>query len=753
MTRSPATDGAPPGCGPGGLWTADPPSSGVGSWAQATSWPAGAQGWSVARRARTVSQDSRVVAGSGGVGMVAAAPGGTGGSSRGPEATWTPSSSRDQVKARWDRSSDVVQVGDADAAGRVGGDADRLDDLLELGQAGRGGAVGEQQAVGDEVAVVEGLAEVAAVGEELGPVVGAGPQAVVDPLPHEPALAARVALEQVLVLPEAAGPVAHGVAVLAEDERHGPAPGVQPGVVQRRLLAAADGVDLGVAGVHAAVDVDVRARPVALVVQRPRRVALPGPGGHGGQVGAGAALVAERPHDHAGVVLVPLDHAGHPVDQGVAPARVGDRVAPPADQLEPVGLQVALVDHVQPVGVAQLQEPGVGRVVAGPDGVEVVALHQQDVGQHHLLGHGPAQVGVELVAVDPAEQHPAAVDPEQPVADLDRPEADPQGHPLAGRGEPALVQPGRLGRPGRHRREPDRLAGGDVDPELGHGQAGRDVGVDPQGAGAGLVVVAGVDEPVPDRPGRAGQQPHLPEDPGQPPHVLVLQVAGGRPLPHPHRQEVVPAGKGQGGGGVELDRQPAAGRAAQLPAVEPHLELRVDPLEPQHGPLGLPVAGQAEPDPVVAGRVVAWDVRRVDRERVGDVGVGGGAVAVELPVRRHRQGGPAGVVEAGVGEPGVGVGPRRQPEPPAPRQLERPGVRGRPGPRGQGPGAHPQPAAGAHAPVAWSRRACSGRSTGSGRPTSARTRPPRVTRPASSQGGAIACLVSGLPATATGSTR
>src|SRR4029453_5716866 len=187
---------------------------------------------------------------------------------------------------------EVVEVGDPDAAGRVGGDADRFDHLLQLVQAGRGGPVGEQEPVGDEGAVVGGCAKVAARGEELGAVPGVGAQAVVDPLPDEAALAAGVALEQVLVLPQAAGAVAHGVGVLAQDQGHGPAGGGQRGGVQRVLLAAADPVDLGVGGVHAAVDVHVRAGPVVLVVQRPRRVAGPGPVGHGGQVAAGGALCA-----------------------------------------------------------------------------------------------------------------------------------------------------------------------------------------------------------------------------------------------------------------------------------------------------------------------------------------------------------------------------------------------------------------------------------------------------------------------------
>jgi len=299
----------------------------------------------------------------------------------------------------------------------------------------------------------------------------------------------------------------------------------------------------------------------------------------------------------------------------------------------------------------------VRRVVAGPDGVEVVPLHQQHVGQHDLLGHGPAQVGMELVAVHPAQQDPAAVDGQPPVGDPHGAEADPQRHPLPRRGQLAVVQPRRLGRPGLDGGQRHGLARGRVHPQLGHGEAGGDVGVDPQGAGAGPVVVAGVHEPVLDPARRPGQQPDLAEDPGQPPHVLVLQVAGRRPLVDPHGQEVVPARGRQGLGGVELDRQAAAAGGAQLPAVAPHPEPGVDPLEPQHAPLGLPALGQPEAHPVVAGRVLAGDARRVDRERVGDVGVGGGAVAVQLPVGRHRQLVPAAVVEAGVGEAVVAAGP------------------------------------------------------------------------------------------------
>ena len=230
-------------------------------------------------------------------------------------------------------------------------------------------------------------------------------------------------------------------------------------------------------GVHAAVDVDVSAGPVALVVQRPGRVALVGPLSHGSQVAPGPGLVAERPEKDAWPILVPLHHAPHAVHQGVAPARIVRGVAAPADGFEAVALVVALVDDVQAVLVAQLQEPGVRRVVAGADGVEVVPLHQQHVLEQDVLGQGAAEVGVELVAVDPAEQDAPAVEGEHAVLDPHGTEADAQRHPLPGRGQLAVVQPGRLGRPGLHGLYPHGLAGGDVHAQRGHGEAGRHVDV------------------------------------------------------------------------------------------------------------------------------------------------------------------------------------------------------------------------------------------------------------------------------------
>src|SRR5690606_29619559 len=79
-------------------------------------------------------------------------------------------------------------------------EAQRFEDLLRLDEAGRRGAVGEEETIGDEVAVVDLLAEVAAVAIDRAALgVGRGDR-LIDPLPDEAAREARIAVEELLVL-------------------------------------------------------------------------------------------------------------------------------------------------------------------------------------------------------------------------------------------------------------------------------------------------------------------------------------------------------------------------------------------------------------------------------------------------------------------------------------------------------------------------------------------------------------------------
>src|SRR5690606_17162091 len=252
-------------------------------------------------------------------------------------------------------------------------------------------------------------------------------------------------------------------------------------------LFRSDAVGLGVVGVHAAVDVHVAGVPVALVVDGSARVALLDPCGHGLEVRAGVALVAQGPHDDASVVLVAFDHAAHAVEVGLAPLGLVGGVAAPADVDETVGLQVALVDDPHAELVAQVEEAPVRGVVAGAHGVDVVPLHEFDVAAHRLDAQGAPVVGIPFVAVDAAQQDRSAVDLEEAVLDGDGAEAEAQPHAFARGGDDGIVQARRLGGP-RFDRDRGALAEGDVDPEFGDADAAFGVGLDAQGPQSGPVV-------------------------------------------------------------------------------------------------------------------------------------------------------------------------------------------------------------------------------------------------------------------------
>ena len=77
---------------------------------------------------------------------------------------------------------------------------------------------------------------------------------------------------------------------------------------------------------------------------------------HGEMGGAVARLVAQGPDDDARLVLVALDHADSPVDDGVQPEGVAgrhDRVVAQS-RVKAVRLKIGLVQQVDAVLVAQL---------------------------------------------------------------------------------------------------------------------------------------------------------------------------------------------------------------------------------------------------------------------------------------------------------------------------------------------------------------------------------------------------------------
>src|SRR5699024_10647925 len=109
----------------------------------------------------------------------------------------------------------------------------------------------------------------AAVAEELPALLVGGADAVVDPLPDEPADQPPGLLEQLLVLGQSTGTGAERMPVLTQHEwQVAPVP-VEPRIIQRLLLEGCDGRQLLMAGVHLRPQVDRTAALVTLVVHQP----------------------------------------------------------------------------------------------------------------------------------------------------------------------------------------------------------------------------------------------------------------------------------------------------------------------------------------------------------------------------------------------------------------------------------------------------------------------------------------------------
>ena len=609
-------------------------------------------------------------------------------------------------------------------------------DVLELGQAGVGDTVGRDEPVDAEVAVVDGLVVVASVEVNRPAVItGPGGDRMVAPLPHEAAAHALVGPDDLPVVLEVAGAVAHGVAVLHEDE----------GLVRIGVQVVADLLD---GRVHAAVQVDagvvVAALGVAvvgaLVVGEPRGIEVLDPEERRLEGTAVGALVAGGPGDDAGAVLLAVDAQPHAVDSGLGPLRVvGDGLVPVLDLVVPggvgqepalgaVALVIGLGHDVEAVLVAQLVEARVVGVVGAAHRVDVVLLHQAQVPQHVLQVDDGAGGGIGVVPVDTAQGDGPAVEADDGVTHLDLADAHPVGDDLVGRGDDQGVEVRILGAPqvgglnvqtgpvgvavvageglqltgGHHCTVVvDELDGGGDGPvpvgALDLDEGGGRAGVE---AGSSHRAERGGGDVVEQDGGRAAQEVDVAEDAAGAELVLVLQVGAVAPLEHQDGQ-TVGAGTDELGD-IELRGGVGDLAVADVGAVEPHVEAGVHALEGQVGAGGGGVRGVVEVADVGAAGVVLGDVGRIEGDGVADVGVLVVVVAQVLPGTGHlnhgealRNGGRALLAVLVVGLGGLllpeGLGElvdagQVAEGPPAAEQVEAVGVLPPPGAGGGGPG-------------------------------------------------------------------
>ena len=514
------------------------------------------------------------------------------------------------------------------------------------------------------------LAEVATVGQGAASVRQGSPQGVVAPFPDESADVAGVAHLRG-VAGRARGAGSHGVQVFAH-EVGGAADAFARRVVDLRchvrghgdlcveITIVEDGGDLLERRVHARVNIRVFQGMVALVVDNgsPTR-ALVDPARAGGQVRPGSRLVAQAPAHDRGVVLVALERAHRAVQVGVGPTRiVGGIVDPLPRPLEAVRLDVSFEHDPQPDLVGQVQQARVRRVVRGTDRVNAHGLHERQVGARPLLVKDAALVGAHLVAVDAVEAQGLPVGCQDAVLDGDAPKSDAQASvPIDEAVSPIdaharLVEGGVIRVPRAYVSHLEAV--GAVAPVVAllEGEQTGAEAVDCEATDQGGLVgaehpcldgripdpglVVGVDPEVFDAAGGEAAQADGSEDAGQPPLVLILQIAPGAELVDAHGDRIL-SGVHAAGDVTLVGKARTAGHAHPR-AVDPHARLAFDAVEAQGNQVVLPPVGQLEGASVVADGVRLGRVGRDDREGEVNVRVGGAAVtpvASQHPVAGH----------------------------------------------------------------------------------------------------------------------
>ena len=329
-------------------------------------------------------------------------------------------------------------------------------DLLSFFQLGAGGTVGIDQAVAAEgVIIAIGIDPVAAVAPEF--IHGAifahpnGADGLVDVVPDKAALGAVVGTDGVPVFQGVAVGLAHGVVIFGVDEGHSAA--VTGDIVGQDILGGVHVHDVILTDIHAPGILTVGLHIGMLIVFALALVLAQAAGVAGQQIHGGhpeavviiegrvavSRLVAQRPDHHGGVVLIALGVGGHAVQHGRHPFRqalTGTGGHLDAAAGGGMALDVGLGTDINAQLVGQIIEDLVVGIVGGADGVEVILLHQGQVGEVVLIVERMTGLQIGVVAVDAAEDHLAAGDLHLLVTGgvdvdlVDLTEADPLHHGL-----------------------------------------------------------------------------------------------------------------------------------------------------------------------------------------------------------------------------------------------------------------------------------------------------------------------------------
>ena len=491
---------------------------------------------------------------------------------------------------------------------------------------------------------------------------------MVAPLPDHAADHAVMLLEDMEIILQVPRPVAHGVAVLAEEKRPFGRRGVT--VVAVHFLCPGKIImDALGRGVHSAVDIQ------AGIIRHPflrHMVSILIVGDPGVVIGLGplqgllkpapkGGFIAHGPGEDTGPVLVPDDAFFRPVHDGFAvPGIVCQPCAAAVISLAvgalgSMALVVRFVHHIEAVPVAELVELWRVGIMAGTDAVHIVLFHQGHIFVHLGQADGKSGHGIAVMTVRAVNLDFLAVEQEYAVLDCHFPQSQLVRDDLALRLHHQSVEIGGLRAP-----EPDVLQGQNHFAAAfrpGHhfpfrvldGHLHRNLFVQISEGNLyigfpGLSVQAGLHEIIVDALLRAAQQIHVTEDAAHAELVLILHVAAVAPFQHQHRQQVLPLF--QKSRHIELRCGMGHLAVAHVLAVDPHIEAGIHALEIQECLRRRLILMPCKSMAVGAAGILMGHIRGIQREGIPDIGVLMSVVSVHLPHGGHGNGLPVRVQPA-----------------------------------------------------------------------------------------------------------
>ena len=548
---------------------------------------------------------------------------------------------------------------------------DRTVDILVFHQTGAGSSVGIYQTINTEVAVMGPFTAITAVQVLcLAVLSNTGVDCVVTPLPDETAAHDVMLLDELPVVFQVAGAVAHGVCIFAHQEGL-----VRVGV--QITLQTLQG------RVHIAVQVDVgeiiltlaAAVLAALIMGQTSGIEMLGPGKGCLEAASVGAFITHGPADDRGAVLVTLDAALGAVHgcfqkfgiicEGFVPGFhmvLPDVIFLAVQRGSAMTFVISFVNDEKSVLITQLVEHGSIRIVAGADGIEVVLLDHSQIPLHVLDADDGAGYGIGVMTVDTAEFDGVSIQENHVVLDVNLPEADAISDDFIRGFQKQGVQVGLFGIPesGVLNRE-DCLMGVSTAfksldrtgtyglfcciQQLDLGGNKLTVIGKPDADSGSLFIQQCCGKVIPNAAFGALQDVYIPEDTRGTELILILQVAAVAPFQDHHCQRVLAFPNRLGN--IEFGSGVGDFVVAQKGTVEPEIEAGVNTLEVQISLGSIRVAFIHKVVQICTTGILIRDKGRICGEGITDVGVLVPIIAVVLPDAGNRDGIPVGSVVSG----------------------------------------------------------------------------------------------------------